>query len=190
MFCRLNRIQEKCFYVSQIFCTFVFAGCIQPASLFSPKAWFGTVSRSFTSYHRENAGVPGGIPSGSWANCTTAACNTVNGGTVTASSINATVASATANSVIRIPAGTFTLSGSAFTNGVSNIVLRGAGPTNTKIILNGNNILLGSSTAGRKHPSGSRFVTNPKHPHQRKHDIDGGKQHWSIREHGLSRSTN
>src|SRR5260370_11326371 len=41
-------------------------------------------------------------------NCTTSACNTLYGGTVTTASLNAAIASAPANTVVRIPAGSFT----------------------------------------------------------------------------------
>src|SRR5260370_41960062 len=62
-------------------------------------------------------------------NCTTSACNTLYGGTVTTASINAAIASAPANTVVRIPAGSFTgLSGQGLFNNVSNVTFRGAGP--------------------------------------------------------------
>lgn len=77
------------------------------------------------------AGIPGGIPSGSWANCVTTACNTLNGGSVSSSTINAAIASAPNNTVVRIPAGTFT--GITATGLRGNVVLRGAGPNSTHI---------------------------------------------------------
>jgi hypothetical protein len=82
------------------------------------------------------AGVVGGIPSPTWPNCTTSACNTLFGGTVTATSIENALASAPDNSVVRIPAGTFTLS-SGFTHSRSNVVLRGGGSASTKLVING-----------------------------------------------------
>ena len=63
--------------------------------------------------------------------CVTSACNTVSSGTVTTTSVNAAIASAPANSVINIPAGTFTITGGIQDTGVSNITLRGAGPLAT-----------------------------------------------------------
>ena len=68
-------------------------------------------------------------------NCTTSACNTLYGGTVTTASINAAIASAPANTVVRIPAGSFTgLSGQVVFNNVSNVTLRGAGPDQTFLV--------------------------------------------------------
>lgn len=89
-----------------------------------------------------SSGVAGGIPSTNWANCTTAACNTLNSGTVTGSSINSALSSAgsvatSANPlVVRIPAGTFTISDSCISHQSSNVVLRGQGADTTKLILN------------------------------------------------------
>lgn len=68
-------------------------------------------------------------------NCTTSACNTLYGGTVTTASLNAAIASAPANTVVRIPAGSFTgLSGQVVFNNVSNVTLRGAGPDQTFLV--------------------------------------------------------
>jgi len=78
-----------------------------------------------------SAGVVGGIPSAIWSNCTTSACNTLFGGTVTATSINNAITSAPANSVVRIPAGTFSVGALNITK--SNVALRGAGANQTKI---------------------------------------------------------
>jgi hypothetical protein len=81
------------------------------------------------------AGVVGGIPSSSWPDCTTAACNTLFGGSVTATTIQNALASAPANSVVRIPAGTYTVGAWNFSQ--NNVVLRGAGGTATKLVSNG-----------------------------------------------------
>lgn len=72
-----------------------------------------------------NVGVPGGITN--WAtNCITAACNALYGGSVSHTTINAALASAPNNTVVRIPAGTYAITGSINpTRG--NVVLRGAG---------------------------------------------------------------
>src|SRR5258708_12974522 len=66
-------------------------------------------------------GVFGGIPT-TWPNCTTAACNTLYGGTVTTTSINNALSSAPAQTVVRFPAGTFTVA--AFSVGQNNVILR------------------------------------------------------------------
>jgi hypothetical protein len=95
-----------------------------------------------------NAGIPGGIPSGTWANCVTTACNTLNSGTVTAASINAALNSAPNNTVVRVPAGSFTI-GSSVASNRGHVVLRGAGPTQTTITLgSGTNIFFGAAGTG------------------------------------------
>jgi hypothetical protein len=71
-----------------------------------------------------NVGVTGDIPTNR-SPCTTAECNTLYGGTVTTASINAALNSAPPNTVVRIPAGTFDISGSI--RPVANVTLRGAG---------------------------------------------------------------
>jgi hypothetical protein len=81
------------------------------------------------------AGVQGGIPN-RLTSCVTTACNTLFGGTVSAASINAALSSAPANTVVRIPAGTYTLTGGIVFN-QSNLTLRGAGADQTKLIING-----------------------------------------------------
>ena len=83
------------------------------------------------------AGVQGGIPT-TRANCTTSACNALapgGSGSVTTATINAALSGAPANTVVRIRAGTFDLTGTITTP--SNITLRGAGPNGT--ILNMSN---------------------------------------------------
>lgn len=78
------------------------------------------------------AGVIGGIPSSGWSTCTTSQCNTLYGGTVTKSSIEAAIASASANTVVRIPAGTFSIAGGIEWSKDS-VVLRGAGASQTTL---------------------------------------------------------
>jgi hypothetical protein len=80
-------------------------------------------------------GVVGDIPSGSWANCTTAACNALFGGSVTATTIQNALSSAPANTVVRIPAGTFSVGAFNFTT--NNVALRGAGADQTKLSMTG-----------------------------------------------------
>jgi hypothetical protein len=109
------------------------------------QAWSGIIDPA-RAEDWTNAGIPGGIPSSTWANCVTAACNTVFGGTVTTSTINSALSSAPNNTVVRIPAGSFTASTAIFTNR-SNVVLRGAGPTLTSLSL-GNNIFFGGTGTG------------------------------------------
>jgi hypothetical protein len=94
-----------------------------------------------------NAGVPGGIPSAGWANCVTTACNTAFA-TPTAVNINTACASAPNNSVVRIPAGSYTFTATVHCNR-GNVVLRGAGTQQTFITQNaGANILMGGPGTG------------------------------------------
>lgn len=96
------------------------------------------------------SGLPGGIPSGSWAICDTTACRTLCGGnttacssgTVTSANINTALAGAPASSVVKLPPGSFSLSGETYANR-SNVVLRGAGPSQTTLTLVSNNIYFG-----------------------------------------------
>ena len=110
------------------------------------QAWSGILAPA-RAVDWTNAGVPGGVPSGSWANCVTTACNTALS-TPTAANINAACASAPARSVVQIPATTITLNASIHCN-TSNVVLRGAGTTQTTINLNGNNVLMGNGSGAQ-----------------------------------------
>jgi hypothetical protein len=80
-------------------------------------------------------GVTGGIPT-TRTNCVTTQCNTVSSGaTVTAASIQAALNSAPSNTIVRIPAGSFTLSSGIAL--VSNVTLRGAGANLTVLTFTG-----------------------------------------------------
>jgi hypothetical protein len=97
------------------------------------------------------AGIPGGVPSGSWANCVTAACNTAFASPSVAN-VKTACAGAPNNTVVRIPAGTFTWSTSVFCTR-SNIALRGAGPQQTFITLGaGASIYMSSQGSGGQGP--------------------------------------
>lgn len=91
--------------------------------------WTGIIAPS-RAVNWSNAGVRGGIVNRT-TNCVTSACNTLAGGTVTAASINAAIASAPANTVVNIPAGTYTIGSPGILLTVSNITLRGAGAAST-----------------------------------------------------------
>jgi hypothetical protein len=99
------------------------------------------------------AGIPGGVPTASWPNCTTAACNTAYS-SPTAANINSAIASAPNNSVVRIPAGSY--SGSLHNNR-SNVVIRGAGPTQTTWT---GSILSGIGTSGQGAPPDGQGSTS------------------------------
>ena len=97
--------------------------------------WSGIIAPSRAA-NWSTAGVVGDIPSGSWANCVTSACNTLFGGTVTGTSINSAITSAPNNTVVRVPAGTFTISDNCINLTRSNVALRGAGADQTKLSFN------------------------------------------------------
>lgn len=101
--------------------------------------WSGILAPSRAMDWRD-AGVVGGIPSAAWPRCTTAACNTLcgsfsggvcTGGSVTATTIQNALASAPANSYVLMPSGSFSLS--AFNHTRSDVALRGAGASLTKL---------------------------------------------------------
>lgn len=110
------------------------------------QAWSGVLAPS-RAIDWSSTGIPGGIPDGGWSNCATTACNTAFSNP-TAANINSACASAPSDTVVRIPAGTYTLSASIACD-TNHVVLRGAGPTQTTIILNGHNILMGNGTGGQ-----------------------------------------
>jgi hypothetical protein len=79
------------------------------------------------------AGIPGGIPSGSWSNCTTTACDAAFSNPSVAN-VRAACASAPNNTVVRIPAGSYTWGSSVYCNR-GHVVLQGAGTQQTFITL-------------------------------------------------------
>ena len=83
---------------------FLFLAFLTIPAAVHAQAWSGIIAPSRASASWQNAGVQGGIPSGSWANCVTSQCNMVEGGMVTAASVQAAINSASANTVVNIPA--------------------------------------------------------------------------------------
>lgn len=94
-------------------------------SLAHAQAWSGIIAPS-RAVDWSSAGVRGGIPNRTTA-CATSACNTLSSGTVTASSINAAIASAPPNTVVNVPAGTYSIGSPGILFTASNVTLRGAG---------------------------------------------------------------
>lgn len=105
-----------------------------PSAVFG-QAWSGILDPN-RAIDWSSAGVIGDIPSSSWLNCTTTDCNTLNGGAVTAAQIALAIASAPANTVVRIPSGSYTLTGCI--NLASDVVVRGAGANSTKLSFSSN----------------------------------------------------
>ena len=127
------------------------------SSLSYGQAWSGILAPARATDWTQ-AGIPGGIPSGSWSSCVTSACNTAFS-TPTVANINAAIASAPNNTVVRIPATTLTLTAS-ICNNRGNVVLRGAGPTQTTIINNGFTVFAGSGCGGQGSNPGGLTATN------------------------------
>jgi hypothetical protein len=121
------------------------------------QAWSGILAPS-RAIDWSNTGIPGGIPDGGWSNCATTACNTAYSNP-TAANINSACASAPSDTVVRIPAGTYTLSASIACN-TNHVVLRGAGPTQTTVVLNGHNILMGNGSGNQGTPPGGLGTTS------------------------------
>jgi len=128
--------------------------------LFSPlsygQAWSGILAPT-RAVEWTNTGIPGGIPSASWANCTTTACNAAFS-TPTAANISSACSGAPNNTIVRIPAGTYNLSNWISCNR-SNVVLRGAGPTQTILNMGGNGIFMGVGSSGQGSPPSGQGST-------------------------------
>lgn len=103
--------------------------CALPAQA---QLWSGIVDPTRAIDWSTSAGVPGGIPT-DWPDCTSAACNTLFAGTVTTTQVNLAIAGAPNNTVVRVPAGTWTGLG-RINFGRSNVILRGAGANQTKLV--------------------------------------------------------
>jgi hypothetical protein len=85
------------------------------------------------------AGVLGGIPSGSWTQCTNSQCQTVtNAGTsATAAQILAALQNAPANTYVLLGPGTYSLTTGICVKGASNVELRGSGANSTFLVFTG-----------------------------------------------------
>src|SRR5882724_8202224 len=107
----------------QFLCSFALILVLMVPTSAHAQQWSGIVDPSRAA-NWSTVGVVGDIPSAGWANCTTSACNTLFGGSVTATTIQSALSSAPANTVVRIPPGTFSVGAFNFTT--SNVALRGA----------------------------------------------------------------
>jgi hypothetical protein len=100
--------------------------------------WSGVLAPSrAVDWSTTAPGAVRGIPSATWAQCTTPACNTVTsaGSSATSAQINAAIASASANTYVLLAPGTYSLSSGI--NMAPNVVLRGAGPNSTFLVFSG-----------------------------------------------------
>ena len=119
-------------------------GLIVPLAV-QAQQWAGIIDPS-RAIDWSTAGVPGGIPSGSWATCTTSACASLaTPANVTAANINAAIGSAPAHSVVVLPVGTFTMNTGLVWNHVSYVALRGQGASQTFLVFTAYNGCQGAS---------------------------------------------
>src|SRR5579859_725609 len=100
--------------------------------------WTGIISPSRAADWTK-AGIPGGIPSGSWSQCGFTIAAYGSSGTPGApSTIQNAINACTANHYVQLGAGNFYLSGSLYVKGQSNIEIRGMGANATFIYFFGN----------------------------------------------------
>lgn len=114
--------------------------------------WSGVISNSRATDWTQ-AGIPGGIPSGSWTQCGATIAPYGSSGSPASPStiINALnhkgtgYTSCTANQYVLLGAGDFYLNGGIRTVGVSNQELRGSGPTQTRLHFSGGSTCQGGN---------------------------------------------
>lgn len=104
---------------------------------------WSTLLNSSRAIDWSNAGIPGGIPSDSWTQCG----STIASGASTAT-INNAISSCGNNQYVLLGAGSFALSANIVAKR-SNVVLRGSGPTQTTVNLNGHDIFFGNGSGGQ-----------------------------------------
>lgn len=104
------------------------AGRLPAGDLTIPNTWWA------------KAGVEGGIPSANWPACNTTQCQAVTmaGTAVTAAQINAAIQSASGHNgeIVVLAAGTYNISDNGIDfDGTDHVVVRGAGPDSTKLVM-------------------------------------------------------
>lgn len=110
-----------------LLCAFILCSCCPSFG----QLWSGILSPS-RAVDWSNAGVPGGIPSGSWTQCGA----TIAAG-ASAASINSAIAACGSNQYVQLSAGTYNLSTGLALK--SKVALRGAGADSTFLIFSGSN---------------------------------------------------
>src|SRR5690348_14952661 len=91
----------------------------------------GVIDAARATPEWQNAGVTGGIPSGSWTQCG----STIAAG-ASAATINSAISSCAANHYVQLGASTFNVSGILF-SGKNNVALRGMGADQTFLVATG-----------------------------------------------------
>jgi len=124
---------------NQWFVIFLVGIVLTFAGVSAGQAWSGVLS-PVRATDWTQAGIPGGIPSGSWTQCgPTIAAYTGSPSTII-NALNHTgtgYTGCTANQYIQLGTGTFNLSGSIRSVGVSNAELRGMGADQTHLVFSG-----------------------------------------------------
>lgn len=117
--------------------SFLFGLVVATAQAQTP--WSGIISSSRAT-NWSSAGVSGGIPSGSWAQCgSTITAYGSTGSPGSPSTINNAVTSCPPNTYVQLGAGTFYLNSGILISGHNNVAVRGMGADQTFLIFTGQN---------------------------------------------------
>lgn len=129
--------------------------------------WAGVLSTSRAA-DWTRAGVVGGIPSGSWTQCTNAQCQAVTtaGTSATAAQILTALQNAPANSYVLLGPGTYNLNTGICVQGANNVELRGSGANSTFLVFTGSascehggsSTLLGFQSSDGTYPGGVSYT--------------------------------
>ena len=103
-----------------------------PSHSQAQQLWSGIISPS-RAIDWTQAGIPGGLPDGSWTQCG----STIAAYTGTAATISSRIQACKANQYVLLGPGTFNLSSSIDFASKSRIVLRGSGANSTFIVFTG-----------------------------------------------------
>lgn len=116
------------------------------ASCLCAQPWSGIISPS-RAMNWSNAGVSGGIPSATWAQCgSTIAAYGSSGSPGSPSTINNAISACGSNQYVQLGAGTFYLSGGILFSSKNNVAIRGMGADQTFLVFYGSNSCQGAYT--------------------------------------------
>jgi len=108
-------------------------------------SWAGILAPS-RAIEWSGAGVPGGIPSGSWTQCgSTIAPYGSSGSPASPSTINNAIAACAPNTYVQLGAGTFYLSSGIVVEGHNSVEVRGMGASSTSLVFSGADSCQGAS---------------------------------------------
>ena len=141
---RYFQLAGGCLPSAMILCLLCF-GISVPAHA---QAWSGVVAPTRAT-DWSHAGVPGGIPSASWAQCgSTIAAYGSAGSPASPATIQSAINACGTNQYVQLGAGNFYLSGSIYVKGQSNVEIRGMGANSTFIYFYGNTGVGGDNCQG------------------------------------------